>query len=338
MPGPSTIVRRLRKFTLAVLLLLVGLVIVGVLYQQIGQALDRRAVAAPGRLVATQGPTMHLHCTGEGGPTVILEAGAFGFAQVWAWVQPRLAEHSRVCSYDRAGLGWSDEAEAHDGLAVARRLRALLAAAGEPGPYVLIGHSLGGAFVRAFVAEYPADVVAVGLVEPTHPDQLERLPPEARKAHARVADVLPIVAALSHVGIIRLTNPLGRLHAGLPDGDYRAACMFTSTARHLRTSHAEFAAWDATMAAARANTSLGERPLIVVSAAEPMTGMTGEVFALNRQMHAELAGLSARGRHVTIAGANHMSLITEPAHAEQLAELLRETIAAAREPPGPVQR
>lgn len=242
MPGTSKFVRRLRKFTLAVLLLLVGLAAAGALYQRIGQALDRRAVAAPGRLLAAQGITMHLHCTGEGGPTVILEAGAFGFAQVWAWVQPRLAEHTRVCSYDRAGLGWSDEAEAHDGL------------------------------------------------------------------------------------------------AGLPEGDYRAACMFTSTASHLLTSHAEFAAWDATMAAARANTSLGERPLIVVSATEPMTGMTDEVLTLNRQMHAELAGLSTRGRHVTIAGANHMSLITESAHAEQVANLLREMIAAAREPLGPAQR
>jgi len=332
MSRSSTIVRRLRKLTLVVLLVLVGLAAAGAVYQQIGQALDRRALTPPGRVVAVADTTMHLHCSGAGGPTVVLEAGAFGFAQVWSRVQPRLAERVRVCSYDRAGLGWSGDADAHDAVATARRLHALLDVAGEPGPYVLVGHSLGGAFVRAFVATYPADVVALGLVEPTHPDQLERLPPAARTAHARVADVLPIVAALSHVGIIRLTNPLGRLHVGLPADDFRAANLFTSTASHLRTSHAEFAAWDATMAAARANTSLGDRPLVVISAAEPMAGMTAEIFTVNVQMHAELAGLSTRGRHVTVEGANHMSLLTEAAYAEQVANLLSETIVATATP------
>jgi pimeloyl-ACP methyl ester carboxylesterase len=326
MPRKSTFARRLRKIVAVVFVALVVLALIGASYQQIGQALDRRAVAAPGRTIVVDGTAMHLHCTGDGAPTVILEAGAFGSAQVWAWVQPRLAERTRVCSYDRAGLGWSDDAADHDGVAAVERLRALLAAAGEHGPYMLVGHSLGGALIRIFAARHPDEVVALGFVEPTHPDQLERLPPEARAAQERIDKGLGVAATLSHVGIMRLTNPLGRLHAGLPAADYRAVCMFTSTAQHLWTSRAEFAAWESTMAAARASDTLGDWPVVVLTATEPLEGMTPEVLSLGRQMHAEIAHLSTHGRHVIVEGSDHMSLLTSRVHAERVAALLIDTI------------
>ncbi|MCY0993103.1 alpha/beta hydrolase [Nannocystis sp. ILAH1] len=322
----TTILRRLRKFFLGTLMVFAGLALLGASYQQVGQALDRRAVHAPGHLVTVDNVSMHLYCTGKGGPTVILEAGAFGFAQAWAWIQPRVAEHTHVCSYDRAGLGWSEDAEHHDGVAAAKRLHALLRNAGEPGPYVLVGHSLGGALIRIFATHYPDDVVALGFIEPSHPDQLERFPPEAREAHKRVVRVLSFATTLTYVGLLRLVNPLGRLHAGLPADDYRAGCMFTSAAPHVRASQKEFAAWASTMAAARANLSLGERPLVVVGGTEPMEGMTHDIFALNHQLHGEIAGLSKYGRHVTIEGASHMSLLTRQEHAEQVATLLNELV------------
>lgn len=322
-----TIGRRLRKFGLGVLALLAALALVGALYQAVGQALDRRALTPPGRMLAVDGATMHIHCTGAGAPTVVLEAGAFGFAQVWARVQPRLAGRARVCSYDRAGLGWSDDADAHDGVAAAARLHALLTAAGEPGPYVLVGHSLGGAVIRIFAARYPGDVVGLGFIDPSHPDQLERFPPDARAAHERVTKVLPVLAGLSYVGVTRVSNALGRLHAGLPDDDYRAARLFNSTPRHIAGSAAEFAAWDATMRAVRAAGALGERPVVVISANDPMEGMSREIFELSRRLHAEIAGLSTRGRHVIVADSDHMTLLTEQAPAQRVGELLVELLA-----------
>nr|WP_263429192.1 alpha/beta hydrolase [Nannocystis pusilla] len=272
---------------------------------------------------------MHIHCTGAGAPTVVLEAGAFGFAQVWARVQPLLAERVRVCSYDRAGLGWSEDAASHDGIAAVTRLRALLAAAGEPGPYVLVGHSLGGALIRIFASRYPDAVVGLGFVDPSHPDQLERFPPEARAAHERVTKILAVAAKLSHFGLMRLTNPLGRLHVGLPADDYRAACMFNSAARHLSSSAAEFGAWDATMRAVRTNDSLGARPVVVISSSKPMEGMSQEILERGQQLHSEIARLSTRGRHVFVEASHHMSLLTEPEHAQRAAELLGEVIAEA---------
>jgi pimeloyl-ACP methyl ester carboxylesterase len=321
------VIRRLRRIVRIVAAVFVGLAVLGVIYQQIGQALDRRALAPPGQSFVVEGATMHIHCTGAGPSTVVLEAGATEFSQTWAWIQPRLAERTRVCSYDRAGIGWSEEVAGHDGVAVAQRLRALLAAAGETGPYVLVGHSLGGAFIRVYVERYPDEVAALAFIEPSHPDQLDRFPAEARAAQERIHRVLPVAARLAHVGLLRLLNPLGRTATGLPPDDYRAAVMFGSSPSHLRAVYEEMIAWDTTMAAARANRTLGDRPVLVISASEVMDGMTEEFLAIGQQMHAEIASLSTRGRHVVLDGADHISLLVERDDAERVAALLGALVA-----------
>lgn len=331
-PRRRTLGRRLRRLAVWLALFILGLAALGALYQQIGQALDRRALHPPGRRISVDGGELYLYCVGTGGPTVLLEAGAFGFAGVWAWIQPRLAEHRRVCSYDRAGLGWSDDVADHDGPAAAIRLRTLLANAGESGPYVLVGHSLGGALIRIFAERHPDEVVALGFIEPSHPDQLERLPPEARAGHERVLRVLRVLPVFAHVGLLRLTDAIGRLHAGLPAEDYRAARLFCSSPGHLQATRAEMLAWDTTMTAVRANRTLGDRPVLVISATEPLAGMTSELVAESQRLGAEIAGLSTRGRHVLLPGGNHMSVITERAHAERVAALLEELLIAVGPP------
>src|SRR5690606_19174686 len=103
---------------------------------------------APGRLVDIGGRRLHIHCTGSGSPTVVIEAGASAFAIDFALVQPQVAATTRACSYDRAGSGWSDRrADVETPIRVIRDLRALLDAAGERGPYVMTGASRGGVFV-----------------------------------------------------------------------------------------------------------------------------------------------------------------------------------------------
>lgn len=180
-----------------------------------------------------------------------------------------------------------------------------------------------------FAGRHPDEVVALGLIEPTHPDQLERLPAEARAAHERVTRALRLLPWLARIGLLRLINPLGRLYTGLPDDQARAARMFSSSPGHLRATAAEMNAWDTTMTAARSDRALEERPVLVVSAEQPLVGMSADVHAVNLQLHAEIAAASSRGRHVTIAGADHMSVITVPDNASRVAALLEETIAAA---------
>jgi alpha-beta hydrolase superfamily lysophospholipase len=144
--------------------LLVGIVptvlaVSGAIYQAISTARDRRKYLPPGRMVDVGGHRLHLHITGEdrNTPTVVLEGG-LGFPSVeWAWVQAGVAHFARVVAYDRAGVAWSEPGpKPRDGHRIAEELHAALHAAGIEGPYVLVGHSFGGLFVRAFADSLPS--------------------------------------------------------------------------------------------------------------------------------------------------------------------------------------
>jgi pimeloyl-ACP methyl ester carboxylesterase len=127
----------------------------------------------PGKLADVGGHKLHVNCTGAGSPTVILESGASSFAIDWALVQPAVARSNRVCSYDRAGYGWSEPA-AYDmrGEDAVRSLHKALDVLGERPPFVLVGHSMGGRYVRLFALVYPSEVKAMVLVDAEHEDGL----------------------------------------------------------------------------------------------------------------------------------------------------------------------
>lgn len=126
----------------------------------------------PGRLIDVGGRRLHLLCSGEGSPTVILEAGASSFAIDWTLVQREVSRSNRTCSYDRAGMGWSDPTTPTTRASSAVDLHALLEKAGERGPYVLVGASRGGLLVRSYLEAYPDDVVGFVFVDPSTEDRL----------------------------------------------------------------------------------------------------------------------------------------------------------------------
>lgn len=160
-------------------------------------ACNRSPTASPSTAVVYQGgPTefegtvdvggyeMYLHCMGTGTPTVILEAGLNDVAETWSLVQPEVAGLMRACAYDRAGLGQSDPGpEPRDSYQIVRELHTLLTTAGIKGPYVLVGHSLGGMYMRLFADYYQEEVIGMVLVDSAHIDDSERcaavLPPES---------------------------------------------------------------------------------------------------------------------------------------------------------------
>lgn len=133
-----------------------ALILIGVVYQLVGMARDRANYQPPGKLIDVGGHQLHLYCTGEGSPTIILDAMGTGWSIYWTKVQPELAKVTRVCSYDRAGFGWSDFGPLpRTGERMADELHQLLTRGGIPGPYILVGHSLGGFIARLFRQAHP---------------------------------------------------------------------------------------------------------------------------------------------------------------------------------------
>ncbi len=146
---------------------LAAIVTAGLVYQGFGRYRDRRRFPPPGRLIAAGHRRLHFYEQGSGSPAVILEAGIAGSSLGWALVQPKIAEFTRVCSYDRAGLGWSDAGIIPPSVPhMIAELDALLSYAGVPPPYVLVGHSFGGLLVRAYAHHKPEAVAGLVLLDP----------------------------------------------------------------------------------------------------------------------------------------------------------------------------
>src|SRR5262249_54686436 len=152
---------------------LAALIVAGAVFQQIGLVLDQRVAPPATDIVSVSGRAVHLACSGRGARTIILDAGAGAGVFEWFRLQPMLASSARVCSFDRAGLGWSDAAQGgYDGRAAAEQLAALVKSAHIPTPFVYVGHSLGANFAEVYWARHPGDVAALVLIEPGVPSDL----------------------------------------------------------------------------------------------------------------------------------------------------------------------
>ena len=139
-------------------------------FETVREAVDANAYPMPGQLIDVGGHRLHLHCTGSGSPTVVLQPGGGDFSSVMAWIAPAVTGQTRVCVYDRPGRGWSDQTgKPQDATQIATELHTLLDRANVPGPYVLAGHSFGGLYVLAYADRYPDDVAGMVLVDSTNP-------------------------------------------------------------------------------------------------------------------------------------------------------------------------
>src|SRR5215218_808170 len=194
------------KALLWLVVALLVLAVSGAIYQAIAPARDERAYPPPGQLVDVGGHRLHIFCVGQGSPTVILESALGAMSAHWVRVQQQVAETTRVCAYDRAGMGWSEPGpEPRDARQISSELHTLLKDADTEGSYVLVGHSYGGVYARMYAARYSEEVAGVVLVDSSHPQQFTRSP-EGRamyEQNRRLGAVLPL---LTRLGVIRLTN------------------------------------------------------------------------------------------------------------------------------------
>jgi hypothetical protein len=159
------------------------LVLAGLIFQAIGSARDARRFLPPGRLVNVGGHRLHIYYMGEGIPAVVMDSGFPASSLSWTFVQPAVARFTHACSYDRAGLGWSDAGPMpRSSPQIVEELRALLLNARVEGPFVLVGYSFSTFTVRLFASTYPGDVIGMVLVDPIHPSEwLEMTEAGARK-------------------------------------------------------------------------------------------------------------------------------------------------------------
>ena len=236
---------RIRWTALRAAAVLVFTALAGATYQGVATALERREHPRPGGMVDVGDHQLHIYCLGSGLPTVVLEAPAAGLSAAWASVQPEVAGATRVCSYDRAGLGWSERSDApYDPAAVAGELRTLLDRANEQGPFVVAGHGLGAAFARLFASRFGGDTSALILVDAPVAGQ----PPLAPAALTRWPASLPWLA---RVGVLRASGMLSSMAADLPSPN--ALTTFLNRPDHLSRTADELSGWeDVATRAARA--------------------------------------------------------------------------------------
>ena len=321
--------RWLRRLVTGIGILVVGLALLALtaslVVRQIAVHRAKRDFPPPGRLVEIDGRLSHLYCTGHGSPTILLESGLDDRGSwSWAGIRDELSQVSRVCAYDRAGTLWSEPREGpRDAERIAGELHALLAAASEPPPHVLVGHSLGGLLVRVFDGRYPGEVAGFVLVDASHPEQDRRLPAEVRQQIEKKK------AEPDQRWLFRILAPYRTFAPERPTP--RTAYWWRSFPEGVLT---ESRAIVAMSEQAGRTGSLGNRPVVVLTAGVPLAVPTVSAdgnTAMRRiwlELQKELAGLSTNSDHRIVEGAGHYIHDDRP---DAVVTAIRDVVTAVRE-------
>jgi pimeloyl-ACP methyl ester carboxylesterase len=329
--------RWIKRIALTIGGLIVAAVLAGAGYEQIMRWRAARDYPAQGRLIDIGGRHMQIDCRGSGAPTVIFEAGLDTMGSLsWSAVHDAIAATTRACAYSRAGVMWSEPRTGKfEPDSVVRDLHALLVAAGERAPFVMVGHSLGGPYIMNFTRLYPQEVAGLVFVDASHPDQVGRMTQAAGKKMEAGMGLFKTANALSWTGIPRLVaahtdSPGIPTHAKLAEDAY-----FSSS---LASALAELQSLDATLAAAGQLRQLAERPLVVLTATKPypaamLKGMQltteqgRQIQAAWRDMHNDEASWSHHSRHELVPDATHYIQFDRP---DVVIAAVRETVGAVR--------
>jgi pimeloyl-ACP methyl ester carboxylesterase len=329
--GRGVWVRRLGLGLAIVMVVVMSTALVGV----VAKARLQTAHPPVGQLVDVGGYRLHLACEGAGSPTVILEAGAGNVGLHWALVQPQVATQTRVCVYDRGGMGWSDPSPRPRTPAVmAEELATLLERAGVEGPYVLAAHSLGGVVARQFTLAHPQDVVGMVLVDSATEQQLARFPEPIRNAGNGQQLPLRLMHLAANIGILALNPAILPPPAQLPaDTAATVQALVAASGKMIGAFQAELAAVNADTTPP--TTSLGDIPLVVLRHGRndlPVQGaVTADVVqeyeAIWAEMQDELAALSPHGRVVVAEGSGHDIHLERP---DLVIDAITEVVQIAR--------
>ena len=330
--GLGSWIRRGLVWTIAGLL---TLAVTGVIYQAIATEIDQRTYPSPGEMVDVGTHSLHINCIGQGSPTVILESGLGTMSADWANVQPEVAKTTRVCAYDRAGTGWSEPGpEPRDPKQIARELHTLLGNAGIDGPYVLVGQSFGGMYVRMYASRYPKEVEGMVLVDASHPGMWPRLPQEVVATLKPPAWQVGAMTFLTRLGVFRLTSG-DMAECGLPAQQCKEEQAYLRSTRYRVTWGQEMYAPERD-AQVRATGNLGDKPLAVLSAGDHSHDFAAGVSPTARtqfertwdDLQSELAALSTDSTHIVVERAGHSTLQTDRGDAQVTSATIEQVVEA----------
>lgn len=323
--GPLWFAARAALWLLAAALVLA---LGGAGYEAVMAAGDAERYPPPGRLVAIGDSHLHLHCVGEGAPAVILISGLGGSSLLWEQVQTASAPLGQVCAYDRAGIGWSDaSSELPTPAAVATELRALLTRADIPGPYVLIGASVGGKYARMYAEQFPQEVAGLVLVDARHESVDAALTAEQQaEALAAAERDGRLYWLLGRLGVMRVFG--ARLAVGTSPGaaaldpeTARLLMLHASRSKDIAAMLAESAAMTADDGRLRAARPLGALPVVVLAADSSLQDADWRA-AQDVQMT-----LSSNSRLVVVPQSSHFIALDQP---QAVADAIADVLGSAR--------
>lgn len=322
---------RLKLYITAILIFYCVLLGAGAIYQAVASHQDDKAFPPPGRLIDMGGYSLHINCQGTrqpDAPLVVLEGGLGAPSFMWALVQPEIAKHARVCSYDRAGYGWStlNSAQPRTADHLAEELHSLLQKAGENPPYILVGHSYGSIMIRMFGGYYGSELAGVIFIDPRHEDFFNRMPPDylqIDKRNLRNARILKIITPL---GFTRLMGSWGFLKAfenylaPLPNEVEPAAwARMIYNPRHWAASLAEREASEISYQQVRTVKLPASLPLVVLTAANGIDAWRPQGYQPDAraqeiwlQMQKEQSELTSAGQWIIIEDSGHYMYFDQP--------------------------
>jgi len=321
--------------------------VLGVFYQKVGSRRSARRFPPPGQLVDVGDHRLHAICLGSGSPAVLLESGIAASSLSWTLVQPNVAQFTCVCSYDRAGLAWSDASPVPLTFdRIIEDLHALLTTVETPQPQVLVGHSFGAFVCLAFAAQYPKETAGLVLVDP--PSEWTELSRRQKRMLQGGICLSRLGELLARLGFVRAC--LAMLTGGAPSVPRNVVKVFgPTTARTLERLVGEvqklpphvhpvvqalwcqpkcFRAMADHLGVLGATASTGPRgpiadvPVVVMSSADQPSNVLAA--------HQVLSQISARGRHVVAANSGHWIQLDEPA---LVVDAIREVVEIARQRP-----
>jgi pimeloyl-ACP methyl ester carboxylesterase len=300
----------------------VGLLL-GILYQTVSEAVDRHKYPLLGQLVDIGGFRLHLNCIGQGTTTVVMDAGAGAPSITWGLVPNEIAKFTRVCTYDRAGLGWSDPnlRTPRTSQQSVDELHTLLTKAGIKPPYILVGHSLGGANMRLYASQYPEDVVGLVLVDASHESYMTS---ETWKGIKRQLWLYQVMSVASRVGVLRLIGELNLLpileeiKQEIQKYPLAVQALFDTYKSYCYRPH-----YWATLSSERANleksfeqlqavTSLNNLPLVVLIQGAKAPEMSEERFQRWQELQLDLTKLSSNSQYIIAEKSGHLIPLDQP--------------------------